>query len=172
MGINLRTRYDLKIRRRAVELFDEGLGVKSVGKLLGIPWGTVRQWRRTYEAVGIEVLLAETRYTRYDYETKVAAARAVVDDGRTKAETMDAFGIASISPLEKWCRLYRQGGAEALRPKPKGRPKGSRVAAKKMTREQELEQIIRKLEAENAYLKKSIALKAEKSSRIARKRSS
>lgn len=39
-----------------------------------------------------------------------------------------------------------------------------------MTREQELERRVRKLEAENAYLKKSIAPKAEKRSRTERKR--
>lgn len=37
------------------------------------------------------------------------------------------------------------------------------------TREQELERRIKRLEAENAYLKKSIALKAEKRSRTARR---
>ncbi|MDU8611543.1 helix-turn-helix domain-containing protein, partial [Collinsella aerofaciens] len=38
---------------------------------------------------------------------------------------MAAFGIMSMSPLKKWCALYRRGGAEALRPRPKGRPSGS-----------------------------------------------
>ena len=49
-------------------------------------------------------------------------------------------------------------------------PKGSGSPTKEMTREQELERRVRKLEAENAYLKKSIALKAEKRSRTERKR--
>ena len=61
---------------------------------------------------------------------------------------------------------------EALRPKPKGRPKGAKAAPGPMTREQELERRVQKLEAENAYLKKSIALKAEKRSRTARRRRS
>ena len=43
----------------------------------------------------------------------------------------------------------------ALRPEPKGRPKGSGAAKEGMTREQELEVRVRKLEAENAYLKKN-----------------
>lgn len=60
----------------------------------------------------------------------------------------------------------------ALRPKPKGRHKGTSSPPKKTTREQELERRVRKLEAENAYLKKSIALKAEKRSRTAIRRSS
>ena len=65
---------------------------------------------------------------------------------------MERFGIASLSPLKRWCGLYREGGAEALRPKPKGRPRGS-GAKTPMTREQELEREVRRLEAQVAYLK-------------------
>ena len=66
---------------------------------------------------------------------------------------MARYGIASLSPLKRWCRLYREGGAEALRPRPKGRPRGSGAGAAPMTREQELEREVRRLEAEVAYLK-------------------
>ena len=65
---------------------------------------------------------------------------------------------AGLAPLERWCRLYREGGAEALEPKPKGRPKGSRSKPRERTREQELEERCRRLETEIAYLKKLRAL--------------
>lgn len=57
---------------------------------------------------------------RYDWETKVAAARDHVENGLTKAEVMAMHGIASVTPLERWCREYRSGGPEALGPRPKG----------------------------------------------------
>ena len=84
-----------------------------------------------------------------------------------KPEAMERFGIASATPLKQWCRLYRGGGAEALRPRPRGRPRGSGAAP--MTREQELEREVRRLEAQVAYLKKSMALKAELRSRTGRR---
>ena len=71
----------------------------------------------------------------------------------SKPGEMERFGIASSSPLDQWCRLYREGGAEALRPKPKGRPRGSGAKAEPMTREQELEREAGRLEAQVAYLK-------------------
>ena len=108
------------------------------------------------------------QYARYDYETKVAAASAVVDGGMSKPEAMTRFGIASATSLKQWCRLYRQGGAQALKPKPKGRPKGS-VRAVPPTREEELAERVRKLEAQVAYLKKSIALKAQRRSQTGTK---
>jgi transposase-like protein len=106
------------------------------------------------------------KHSGYDFETKVAAARAVVDDGMAKTEAMERFGIASATPLKQWCRLYREGGAEALRPKPKGRPRGSGAKAAPMTREQEPGREVRRLEAQVAYPRKPIALKAELRSRM------
>lgn len=107
-----------------------------------------------------------SRQAKYTWEQKCAAARAVVDGGLMMREAMAAFGIASLSPLEKWCKLYREGGEEALKPKPKGRPRGSAAKPKPpTTREEELEIRVRKLEAENAYLKKLEALRAEETLR-------
>ena len=45
--------------------------------------------------------------------TKVAAARDHVENGLTKTEAMARHGIASIASLERWCRDYRSGGAQA-----------------------------------------------------------
>ena len=130
---------------------------------------TVREWQKMYRVIGRGGLLAMgVKRAKYDYETKVAAARAVVDGGMSKPEAMVRFGIASATSLKKWCRLYREGGAQALKPKPKGRPKGS-VRAVPPTREEELEERVRKLEAQVAYLKKSIALKAQRRSQTGTK---
>ena len=153
------TVYGQGVRSAAADMFERGLGRDAVARALGIPPGTVRKWQDTFRSVGREVLLGMGEKRSYDWETKVAAASAVVDSGRAKPEVMRGFGIASKSPLDSWCRKYREGGAEALRPKPKGRPKGAEAAP--ATREQQLEREVRRLEAQVAYLKKSIALKAE-----------
>lgn len=148
------TIYSVKVRASAVDLLDGGLGWRMVADALGIPCETVRQWWLTYRAVGRDVLLGMGKEHRgYDFETKVAAVRAVVDDGMTKLAVMERFGIASSASLERWCRLYREGGFEALLPKTRGRLRGSGAGAVPVTREQELEERVRKLEAQVAYLK-------------------
>ena len=162
------TVYGQGARSAAADMFERGLGRDAVACALGIPSCAVRKWHETFRAVGREVLLDMGKARSYDWETKVAAASAVVDSGRAKPEVMREFGIASKSPLDSWCRKYREGGAEALRPKPKGRPKGS-VRAMPPTREEELEERVRKLEAQVAYLKKSIALKAQRRSQTGTK---
>ena len=168
MSIGLRCRHDRSVRELVAGMFGEGRGYKSVAGSLGIPAEAVRKWQQTYRATGRDGLLKMgEKHSRCDFETKVAAARAVVDGGMAKPEAMGRFGIASATPLKQWCRLYRGGGAEALRPRPRGRPRGSGAAP--TTREQELEREVRRLEAQVAYLKKSMALKAELRSRTGRR---
>ena len=172
MSVHLGMRHDRLLRKQAAQMFEKGFGYGVTAKSLGISAATVREWQKMYHVIGKGRLLAMgIKQARYDYETKVAAAKAVVDGGMSKPEAMMRFGIASATPLKQWCRLYRQGGAQALKPKPKGRPKGSvrAVRAVPPTREEELEERVRKLEAQVAYLKKSIALKAQKRSQTGTK---
>ena len=169
MSINLGMRHDRLLRKQAAQMFEKGHGYGVTASRLGMSAATVREWQKMYRVIGRSGLLAMgIKQARYDYETKVAAAKAVVDGGMSKPEAMARFGIASVTPLKQWCRLYRQGGAQALKPKPKGRPKGS-VRAVPPTREEELAERVRKLEAQVAYLKKSIALKAQKRSQTGTK---
>ena len=166
MSVDLRLRHDRLLREQAVEMFERGFGYRLTARRLGVSAETVREWQKMYRVIGRGGLLAMgVKRAKYDYETKVAAARAVVDGGMSKPEAMVRFGIASATSLKKWCRLYREGGAQALKPKPKGRPKG----AVPPTREEELAARVRKLEAQVAYLKKSIALKAQRRSQTGTK---
>ncbi|EHB88797.1 hypothetical protein HMPREF0737_00180 [Rothia mucilaginosa M508] len=166
MSEHLGLRHDRLLREQAAQMFEKGCGYRLTASRLGVSAATVREWQKTYHVIGKGGLLTMgVKHTKYDYETKVAAAKAVVDGGMSKPEAMMRFGIASATPLKQWCRLYRQGGAQALKPKPKGRPKGSVPP----TREEELTERVRKLEAQVAYLKKSIALKAHRRSQTGTK---
>ena len=159
MRVDLRVKHDIEARKAAIELSERGRGLNSVARALSVPRSTVRQWLYVYRSFGSEALLSmDGKQARSTYEQKVAAARAVVEDGMAKPAAMAEFGIMSMTPLDRWCRLYREGGAEALRPKPKGRPKGSKAEPRELTREQELEERCRRLETEVAYLKKLRAL--------------
>ena len=110
MSVDLRLRHDRLLREQAVEMFERGCGYALTARRLGVPAETVREWQKTYRAIGRNGLFAMgVKYARYDYETKVAAARAVVDGGMSKPEAMVRFGIASATPLKQWCRLSRSG---------------------------------------------------------------
>ena len=159
MRTDLRVKRGIEARRMAAELLERGHGRRSAAKALRIPRQTVKQRRRICRALGSGAPpTMDGKRARCAHGRKVAAASAVVDDGMSRRDAMKTFGIMSMAPLKRWCRLYREGGAEALRPKPKGRPKGSKSRPRVRTREQELEERCRRLETEVAYLKKLRAL--------------
>lgn len=102
MSIDLRVKHDLESRRRAVELFDAGVGCKPAAEALSVPRETVREWQWVYRAFGSEALLSMGgKQSSYTFEQRVAAASAVVDGGMAKADAMAEFGIRSKSPLER-----------------------------------------------------------------------
>lgn len=119
MSVDLRLRHDRSLRERAVGMFERGLGYKSAARELGVPAEAVRNWQKTYRATGRDGLLAMGgRQARYDYETRVAAASAVVDGGMSKPEAMEA--LRGREPL----------AAEAVVPPvPRGRRGGARAQA-------------------------------------------
>lgn len=166
MGANFISRHDRNMRELAAELLVKGAGWRTLMRELAIPMTTAKNWVKSYRAVGPEVFLnMGGSHRNYDYETKLAAARDHVEGGMSKPDVMKKYGIASLSPLSSWVRKYREGGPEALRPKPKGRPPGSPPSVAPKTREQELDEENRRLKAEVAYLKKLRALEAAKRAR-------
>ena len=126
MSVDLRLKQDRSLRERTTDLFERGMGRDGVARELGVPEEAVRKWQRTYRAVGRDALRdMGAKQAWYDFETKVAAASAVVDGGMAKPEATGRFETAGGSPLKSRCRPCRGGGAEALRPRPRGGPRGS-----------------------------------------------
>ena len=78
MSINLGIRHNHLLREQATQMFERGFGCRLTAKRLGVSAATVREWQKMYRVIGRDGLLAMgVKRTRYDYETKVAAARAV-----------------------------------------------------------------------------------------------
>ncbi|MCI1666071.1 MAG: helix-turn-helix domain-containing protein [Atopobiaceae bacterium] len=59
----------------------------------------------------------------YTYAKKLKAVRAHVDEDMPTSEVMKRYGILSKSAFFRWCAAYRDGGAEAIKPKRRGRPR-------------------------------------------------
>ncbi|ACV22524.1 Transposase [Slackia heliotrinireducens] len=157
-------RHDVEVRKKATELIDSGYGKIALARELAISVSIAEHWIHAYKAVGKEVFLGMgSKHRTYDQETKLAAVLDFLEGGLTKQEAMAKHAIASLTAFERWVKAYREGGPEALAPKPKGRPrKSDGEAGLPPTRERELEAENRRLRAEVAYLKKLRALEAAK----------
>jgi len=149
-------RWDLSTRQEAIRLFDLGFGYKAVGARLGCPATTVRKWLYTFKVGGKEALLMREQRS-YSQELKIAAVQDFLNEGVSKPEIMEKYGIRSLSPLVRWIGLYREGGPGALAPKPRGR-KRRREPLVFESREEELLARIQELELELAIQKRINAL--------------
>lgn len=151
-------KHPMEVRNEAARYFDMGYGEEAVSAALGLSRHTVAKWIYTYRALGKEALFVTT-HRQYDHDTKVRAASAVVDGRMTKIDVMGEFGIKSKTALDRWCKAYREGGPDALLPKPKGRPR--RPEPVFASREEELAARVRELELELEIQKRINALADE-----------
>ena len=90
-----RRRYDDGFRREALELIKSGAGKDALVRRLAIPVYTARNWIRLYRFNGEEAVMGGGGSRRYDWETKVAAARDYVENGLTKTEAMASKEIVA-----------------------------------------------------------------------------
>ena len=128
MSIDLRCRHDRPLGELAANMFEGGLGRKSVADAIGVPEEAVRKWQQTYRAVGRGGLLGMGEsHATYDFETKVAAASAVVGGGMGKPEAMARFGMASSSPPEAVVPPVPRGRRGGAAPEAQGQGRGGRA---------------------------------------------
>ena len=90
-----RRRYDDGFRREALELIKSGAGKDTLARRLAIPVYTARNWIGLYRSNGEEAVMGGGGSRRYDWETKVAAARDYVENGLTKTEAMASKEIVA-----------------------------------------------------------------------------
>lgn len=90
-----RRRYDDGFRREALELIKSGAGKDALVRRLAIPVYTARNWIGLYRSNGEEAVMGGGGSRRYDWETKVAAARDHVENGLTKTEAMASKEIVA-----------------------------------------------------------------------------
>ena len=108
-----RKRYDDGFRHEALGLIKAGAGKHFLARRLAMPVQTAEKWIMKYRSNGEDAVMGAKGKRSYDWGTKVAAARDHVDNDMTKTEVMAKYAIASVAPLERWCREYRTGGPEA-----------------------------------------------------------
>jgi transposase len=150
-------------RSAAVALFEQGWGDSAAATHLGVGRWPVRDLYRRWSVHGMGALVAKPTKSTYSPEFKLDLVRKVLDEGATPEQLAHEYKLSSGKLVRSWIRAYRRHGEDGLRPKPKGRPgKGSSPPTPSEVSDlQRLEQENLRLRAENAYLKKLRALRAQ-----------
>lgn len=139
-------------REQLVTLFEAGIGSWAASSSMDVSRDAVRKLERRWILHGRLCLMEYPSKRVYPFETK----KEVVDRflaGETAMELAAEFALSSDQLVKTWVRAWRAGGDEALMPKPKGRPKGSHKLAV-LSEEKKLRHELKRVQAENAYLKK------------------
>ncbi|MCT1415244.1 IS3 family transposase, partial [Corynebacterium sanguinis] len=143
-------------REQLVECFEQGMSYGTAAKTLGVSKYAVRTLRRRFQLHGRLCLVEKPTKQQHSFDIKKEVVQRHLA-GETKMDLAREFGLSSDQLVKDWSRKWRKGGDDALKPKPKGRPKGS-SAPKRLTEEEKLRRQIERLEAENAYPKKIAGL--------------
>ena len=148
-------------REAAVAWFEKGIADKAAARLLGVSQWPVKLLYRRWRIHGRGALVAKPTKQVYSFEFKLALVERFIA-GETAQDLAAEAGLSSSGLLKNWARAYRREGADALRPKPKGRPRAP--DAPPPAELPELERLRReneRLRAEVAYLGKLRALRAQ-----------
>lgn len=147
-------------REAAVAWFEKGIADTATAGLLGVARGPVRRLHRRWRIHGRGALVTKPKQV-YSFEVKLALVERFIA-GETALDLATEAGLSSPLLLQSWARKYRRDGVDALRPKPRGRPRSPE--APPPAEVSELERLRReneRLRAEVAYLGKVRALRAQ-----------
>jgi transposase-like protein len=148
-------------RATAIELFGDGWADRAVASRLGVSrWAVARLYGR-WRVRGGAALVSKPSRQSFSFEFKLEVVQRFLA-GETKLGLARECGLSSPKLIETWARTYRNEGVDGLRPKRRGRP--PKPADLASGEESELEALRReneRLRAENAFLGKLRALRAQ-----------
>jgi transposase len=124
----------------------------------------VERWVASYQLHGADGL--SKKRSQYSAEFKLSVLQHMWENQLSVTQTAAKFDIRRHATVGVWERAYRDGGFDALVPRPKGRPKKMTIPTTKpqapvdddkRSREDLMDEL-NYLRTENAYLKKLRAL--------------
>jgi transposase len=147
-------------REAAIRLFESGWSERAAAGELRASRPAVKRLHDRWKVRGRGALVSKATKPSFSFEFK----RDVVERflaGESKVDLAREFDLSSPKLIENWARKYRNEGADALRPKPRGRPAGQTAAPVEVTEVDRLRRENERLRAENAYLGKVRALREQ-----------
>lgn len=157
------TKYNLELRKKIIHELESGKSAKGTAKKYCLPSKVVRSWWAHYCESGIEGVIGVKK--KYSSEFKLYAIEYRRAHELSYLQAAAQLGIPNEGTLFAWEKKYWECGIEALQDTKKGRPPKvpkQPPPKKPPTHEEQLEERIKQLEMENAYLKKLNALVAER----------
>lgn len=152
-------KYSVEYRIAAAKAVEKGETIASVARRFKMSDAVIRRTIKVIEAHGEEGLRQNDR--KWTAEQKYQIIKYMHDNHLTCLETGIKFGINGSATVWEWEHRYKEKGMKGLEPKERSKKPRAKKSQEPKTREEELLERIKYLEAENEYLKKWLALVAE-----------
>ena len=156
---------------RVIELYEQFKGSTIISRELQISRTVVKSWIRLYQSKGVAAFDKQPNKV-LSIELKEQVVRDVLNNSLSYPAAALKYHI-SQSTAYQWVQLVKQEGFSSLKQTKRGRPTQDMARPKKKQPETDLEKLeeeLRYLRAENAYLKKVRALVQERQLRESGKR--
>ena len=116
-------RYDESLKLEVVQKYLSGsVGHKTLAKQYGVERTSLQRWIERYREHGESGL--RKKYSQYSEKFKLSVLRRMQRQCLSQAQVAALFDLrGGPGVVAKWLRQYHEGGPEALKPKPRGRPK-------------------------------------------------
>jgi len=96
------------------------IGTPALSKKYGVSDSVLRRWIRAWQHHGEAGL--RKKYEAYSAEFKLNVLRRMWHDELSYQQVSALFDLRETSGVSRWERQYHEGGIDALKPRPKGRP--------------------------------------------------
>lgn len=160
-------KHDERLKLEIVQTYLAGSkGCKALAKQYEVAASSVRRWVAGYQQHGARAL--SKKFESYSQEFKLRVLHEIKRRGLSQTEAAARFDVRGVGAIAIWQRQYDEGGPEALKPKPRGRPpntmptpkppKAPPLPADDASALEKLRKENEYLRAEVAYLKKLEAL--------------
>lgn len=160
-------KYSEQIKLAAVEAYGSGKGgLKAIAVEFDVEVSSLRRWIATYQANGIAGIRLKRREL-YSIEFRLEVLRRMREERLSHRQAAALFNIRNFNIIRVWERRFERDGADGLAPYQSAGhkmaseplPTSTNDAGNDGTRtQQELLEELKSLRAENAYLKKFLAL--------------
>jgi transposase len=148
-----------RLKLEVVQKYVSGTsGQRALAQQYGVGRSSLRKWVEAYRAHGKSAL--RKKYSAYSAEFKVAVLQRMQRRGLSRTQVAALFDLrGGAGVVSKWLRQYHEGGPQALKPKPRGRPKAMPTSKppKKLLAQTDDASAIETLRTENEYLRAEVA---------------
>lgn len=152
-------KHDERLKLEVVQKYLLGsAGYRTLAQQYGVSRSCLRGWVNAYREHGESAL--RKKRSEYSAQFKISVLQRMKQQGLSQTQVAALFDLRGGSGVvSKWLSQYHEGGPEALKPKPRGRPKKMPTPKppKNLPPQADDASALETLRKENEYLRAEVA---------------